>query len=128
MCGHFIALLLLIFLISFSHMIQEFLDLNSEPVKLQKNAETDGDTAGHMQTSISPECNGSVLPNGLPCSGSVLPHGIPSSGTDQPHGLPSSGSVLLHDLPSRGDAMLSVSHLSASWTDVSGCCELCTLI
>ena len=94
-------------------MIQELLDLSSEPLKLEENAATDGDVTCDAQTSTPPECNGSVLPHGFPSSGSVLPHGPPSS-----------GSVLSHGLPNRQDVILSVSHLSANWTDVSGCCVL----
>lgn len=85
--------------------LQELLDLKSEPLKFLKimndSTETDGDHC-HREPPVSPQSNGSVLPSGLPSSGSVLPH----------------------ELQSRQDVTLSVSHLSAKWTDVSGCCEV----
>lgn len=68
---------------------------------MNENTETDGDPC-HRQPPVSPQCNGSVLPNDLPSSGNVLPH----------------------DLQSSQDVTLSVSHLSAKWTDVSGCCDV----
>lgn len=77
--------------------IQELLDLKSNPLQIMHEniqSETDGDIPCHMQSLVSPQYNGSAFPEG-------------------------NGSVLPHVLPNRQDIALSVSHLSAQWTDVS---------
>lgn len=77
--------------------IQELLDLKSDPLQIMNEniqSETDGDVPCHMQSLVPPQCNGSAFPEG-------------------------NGSVLSHVLPNRQDVALSVSHLSAQWTNVS---------
>ena len=85
--------------------MQDFLNLNFETLQFEvianENAATDGDSTGQMKSQVSPQGNGGTLPKGIP-----------------------SDSELSHNLPSKQDVILSVSHLSASWSDVSQSTEL----
>ena len=86
-------------LISLMH-IQELLDLKSDSLKIMNEyvqSETNGDISCHNQSPVSSQFNSNVSPDGVSSSGSVLPHGLPSG----------------------QDVILSVSCLSAQWTDVS---------